>query len=220
MPSPVVSIASGGHRERVLAKRDALVVEHIALVPPIARRIHAKLPASFDLDDLIATGNFALVRAATRYRPREHAGTPFSAYARRCIEGAIKDTFRANKFAEQTRTGLLPNDGDGPIEGDGRTSSDGDERGVFRGNVTEFPSPDRFPAIEARIDQARRFAALRNVVTECLPPLQAAIFDEYYTPSMPELSEVATALGITRGQAEKAHASAIRTLRERMKRAA
>jgi RNA polymerase sigma factor (sigma-70 family) len=190
----VVSISSGDHRQRVLARRDALVVEHIALVPPIARRIHATLPPSFDLDDLIGAGNFALVRAATRYRPQEHGGTPFEAYARRAIEGAIKDTFRRNKFDEQTRPGL--------------------------NNVIEMPTPKRIPAIEARIDLARRFASLRAHVTACLTPVQAAVVDEYYSPGMPDLPAVARALGITRVQAEKAHASAIRTLRERMKDAA
>jgi RNA polymerase sigma factor (sigma-70 family) len=194
MLTPSVVSISQDHRTRVLARRDALVVEHIALVPPIARRIHATLPPSFDLDDLTAAGNFALVRAATRYRPQEHGGTPFEAYARRAIEGAIKDTFRRNKFAEQTRE---------PLD-----------------NVIEFPAPKRIPAIDARIDLARRFASLRAHVTVCLPPLQVAVIDEYYSPSMPDLAEVGKRLNVTRRQAEKAHATAIRTLRERMKTAA
>jgi RNA polymerase sigma factor (sigma-70 family) len=195
MPSPCVSIASGKHRAHVLARRDALVTEHIGLVPPIAGRIHLTLPPSFDLDELTAVGNFALVRAATRYRPEEHGGAPFSAYARAAIEGAIQDTFRRNKFAEQTREGIGGN-----------------------GNVIEFPAPA--PDLPERIDLARRFASLRSVITACLTPLQAAVVDEYYSPAMPELAHVALWLGVTRRQAEKAHASAIRTLRERMKSAA
>jgi RNA polymerase sigma factor (sigma-70 family) len=194
--SKVVSIAFGGHGERILALRDALVVAHTALVPPIARRIHATLPPSFDLDEMIAVGNLALVKAALGYRPEDHGGTPFSAFARAAITGAIKDTFRRNKFAEQTRPALS--------------------------NVLEFPSHPiaRVPAIEARIDLARRFASLRNHVTACLPPREVAIINEYYSPSMPDLAEVGRRLGITRGAAEKGHATAIRTLRERMKAAA
>jgi RNA polymerase sigma factor (sigma-70 family) len=192
----LVCIASGTHRQRVLAHRDSLVTEHIGLVQPIARRIHATLPPSFDLEDLIATGNFALVRAATSYRPKEHGGTPFSAYARAAIYGAIKDTFRRNKYAEQTRPSI--------------------------DNVLEFPHHHvvDIPPPEARIDLARRFASLRGHITVCLSPLQAAVVDHYYSPAMPELSEVGVMLGITRSAAEKAHASAIRTLRERLKEAA
>jgi RNA polymerase sigma factor (sigma-70 family) len=194
MRPSVVSISLAGHRERVLAKRDALVVAHILLVPPIARRIHAKLPPCFDLDDLVAVGNLALVRAAMGFDPGSHGGTPFSSYARAAVAGAIKDTFRVNKFAEQTRPGLE--------------------------NVIEFPAHPAIPAIEERIDLARRFASLRNLVTACLPPLQVAIFDEYYSPAMPEMAEVGRALGVTLGQVRRGHASAITTLRERLKDAA
>lgn len=187
-----VCIDSGGHQKRVFARRDALAVEHISLVPPIARRIHATLPPSFDLEELIAVGNFALVRAATRYRPRQHDGTPFKAFAKASIEGAIHDTFRRNKLQEQTRPGL--------------------------DDLAKIPIA--IPKFEERIDLARRFASLRNQITVCLSPIQAAIFDEYYSPSMPELSEVARALGITRGQAERGHACGMKVLRERMKTAA
>ena len=191
-----VSIASGGHRERVLARRDALVVEHLALVPPIARRIHATLPPSFDLDEMIGVGNFALVRAATRYQPRAHNNTPFTAYARAAIRGAIKDTFRRNKFAEQTRPSV--------------------------DNLLEFPvhTQRAVPEIDARIVLAERFAMLRVYVTCHLTALQAAVVNEYYSPALPDLKTVAANIGITRRQAEKAHASAVRTLKEMLKLAA
>lgn len=195
MNTAPVSISTGTHRARVLAVRDAIVVENLHLVPPIARRIKRKLPPSYDLAELIAVGNFALVRAATRYRPSEHGGAPFEAYARAAIEGAIKDTFRDNNFAKQTMA-ELPD------------------------NVIEFPAPNRIPALEERIDLARRFAALRNLVTACLPPLQVAVVDEYYSPSMPNLAEVARRIGIPKSRAEKEHAAALRTLREKLKEAA
>ncbi len=188
MQSPVICISSGSHRSRVLAHRDELVVENLHLVAPIARRVHATLPPSFDLDDLEAAGNLALLRAATRYRPAVHGGTPFSAYARACIEGAMKDTFRANKFAEQTRA---------PLD-----------------NVLEFPCTR--PHIDESIDLARRFAALRDHVTSCLSPLQVRVIDEYYSPRLPDLATVAVVLGIKRKSAENAHAAAIRTLRARL----
>lgn len=185
----VVSISQGDHRARVLAKRDALVVAHVQLVPPIARRIHARLPASFDLDEMVGVGNLALVKAAMGYDP---SVAPFAPYARRCISGAIKDTFRRNKFAEQTRPALL-----------------------------EFPETARVnPALEDRIDLARRFASLRAHVTSCLPPLQVAIFDAYYSPALPEMAEVGRVLGVTLGRVRREHGKAIATLREKMKDAA
>ena len=160
------------------------------LVAPIARRIHAKLPPSFDLDELIAVGNFALVRAATQFRPLLHKGTPFSAYARSAIDGAISDTFRRNKFAETTRPGL--------------------------GDVLETAPGWRAPPMNAHIDLARRFASLLALCSLCLSPLQVAVFQEYYSTDLPELATVGLILGITTGQAERAHASGIRILRDRL----
>jgi RNA polymerase sigma factor (sigma-70 family) len=102
-PPAVVSIDSGGHRARFLAKRDALVEAHMHLVPPIANHIFRRLPPSFDLDDLLATGYLALIHTATRYRPREHGGAPFSAFARPRIRGAILNSFRRANWEENTR---------------------------------------------------------------------------------------------------------------------
>ena len=214
MPRTVtVCITTGNHRARVLARRDALVVEHLHLVAPIAGTIRRTLPPCFDLDEMIAVGQFALVRAATRYRPAEHDGTPFDAYARAAIAGAIKDTFRRKKWQELTacgldETGAERRDSEG--DGDRRTPSPRENA------VLEFPAP----AIEARIDLARRFASLRNLITTCLTSREAAVVDLYYSPAMPDLPAVARELGITRAMAEKAHASAIRTLRARFDEAA
>src|ERR1700685_3975768 len=87
--APVFSIDAGGHRERVLAARDKLVVENMALVPPIALRLKLTLRPAFEMADLIAEGNVGLIRAATRYRPQKYGGAPFSAFARPRIRGAM-----------------------------------------------------------------------------------------------------------------------------------
>lgn len=195
MPTSPVCISSGDHRARVVARRDALVVEHLGLVAPIARRIHEKLPPSFDYDDLVAAGNLALVKAAMGYRPEQHGGAPFSAYARKSIEGAMNDTFRANKFAEQTRPSI-------------------NEPEPRRGNVIEFPC--RRPHIDESIELSQRFELLRGHITACLSPLQVRVIDEYYSPAMPNLATVAITLGIKRREAENAHASAIRILQTRL----
>ncbi len=69
----------------------------------IATRISASLPSSFELDDLIGSGHLGLVKAAARYRPSAHGGTPFSAYARPVIHGAIIDSVRRRAYVEATR---------------------------------------------------------------------------------------------------------------------
>jgi|SRR5581483_60196 len=187
--SNVVSISSGNHRAKVVAKRDALVTAHLHLVAPIARRIHRKLPPSFDLDDLIAAGNLALMGLATRYN--EKRGVPFEAYARAGITGAINDSFRRNKFNENTRP---------PI-----------------GKVIEFPGPGGGdPSFIERLNTIQRFESLRSHITACLSPIEAKVIDLYYSPAAPDIPTVAQALCVTRNVAYKAHTSAIRKLRARL----
>jgi RNA polymerase sigma factor (sigma-70 family) len=106
----IVSIDSGGHRQRVLARRDALVEAHLWLVPPIAARIKHQLPPCFDLADLEASGYLGLIHVATRYRPCVHGHAPFAAYARPRIRGAILDSIRRRNYAEATRPPLPARD--------------------------------------------------------------------------------------------------------------
>ena len=47
-----------------------------------------------DQEDLVADGNLALVKAASRYDPS--LGVPFTAFATQCVRGAITDTVRAS----------------------------------------------------------------------------------------------------------------------------
>lgn len=105
MPN-VICIESGQHRSRVLTNRNALVEQHLKLVPPIAGRIHDGLPPSFDLDDLISEGTVGLIQAATRYRPNANNRTPFSAFARKRIRGAIMDSVRRRRYTDNTHRAI------------------------------------------------------------------------------------------------------------------
>lgn len=105
MPT-VICIETGQHRTRVLQVRNTLVEKHMYLVPDIAGRIRKGLPPSFDLEDLISEGHIGLIQAAARYRPKAHNRTPFSAYARRRIRGAIMDSVRRRRYADNTHLPL------------------------------------------------------------------------------------------------------------------
>lgn len=89
-----------------IAARDTLVKNHLKLVPPIAQRVKKSLPPSFELDDLISEGNIGLIRAAMRYDPGRHDGTPFSAFARPRIHGAMVDSVRRKAWLENTANPL------------------------------------------------------------------------------------------------------------------
>jgi RNA polymerase sigma factor (sigma-70 family) len=184
----IVLIDSGGHRERVLADRDALVVEHLWLVPPIAQRIKATVPPSFELADLIGEGNFGLIRAATRYRPEAHGGTPFPVFARPRIHGAILDSIRRKKWEENTRAPL-------PAE------------------ATKVASIDC--NLDALIDVARLGKRLVEAIAR-LPRSQRDVIRLYYAETMPSMAVIGAALGLSEYRVAREKAAAIAELRRRL----
>lgn len=201
---PPVSIDFGGHRERFLAARDRLVEEHLNLVRPIAESIFRRIPPSFDLDDLIAAGNLELLHLATRYRPREHGGAPFSAFARPRIRGAIFDSIRRRKWDEATRPSI-----DGVPE----------------------PSIDLSIEINTAIDERRLREKLADAV-ERLPACQRQVIEAYYAEKLPPARDrssgqyianrrvtatVGAALNLPEWRVEREHADAIAELRRRLK---
>lgn len=86
------------------ARRDAMIVENMDIVPPIARHVHKGLPPSFELDDLVQAGNMGLIDAADRYD--ESQGVPFPAYARRRVYGEIVDSVRRRKYQDATHDSI------------------------------------------------------------------------------------------------------------------
>ncbi len=107
--SKVVCISSGvrktpGARRRTPARRNALIEEHIHLVPPIAWNVIRVLKPSFEVEDLISAGSMGLMEAAEQYRPS--SGTPFAIYARMRIRGAMIDSVRRGEYIENTRPPL------------------------------------------------------------------------------------------------------------------
>jgi RNA polymerase sigma factor FliA len=78
--------------ERSAEERETLILEHLPQVNWIAARIHEKLPASVELDDLISAGIVGLLAAVDNYDPNRNA--TLKTYAEYKIRGAILDSIR------------------------------------------------------------------------------------------------------------------------------
>jgi RNA polymerase sigma factor (sigma-70 family) len=85
-------------------KRNELVAEHMAMVPPIARQIATKLPFCFEVDDLIQAGYVGLMDAATKFDRKR--GIPFAAYARLRIRGEMFSSIRRHEWDNATMGAL------------------------------------------------------------------------------------------------------------------
>jgi RNA polymerase sigma factor for flagellar operon FliA len=78
----------------------ALVIEHLDLVPRLARKLRLS-PNSSVWDDAIQAGRVGLIEAAGRYNPA--LGTPFREYAVWFVLGALKDALCAEPLISPIR---------------------------------------------------------------------------------------------------------------------
>lgn len=80
----------------------ALIVEHLDLVPRLARKLRLS-PNSSVWDDAIQAGRIGLIEAAARFA---EGGAPFREYARKFVLGAIKDALSADTVVRPSRHAL------------------------------------------------------------------------------------------------------------------
>lgn len=80
--------------------RDRLALIYLPLVNFVASRLHAKMPAHVDKDDLVGDGLFGLIEAIDRFDPAQ--GVKFETFAQRRIEGAMLDAIRAQDWAPRS----------------------------------------------------------------------------------------------------------------------
>jgi RNA polymerase sigma factor for flagellar operon FliA len=121
------------------------------MVPPIARRLAAKLPSSFELDDLVSAGYLGLIAAADHYQPRAHAGTPFAAFARKRVLGSMLDSIRRGPWTDA----------------------------VTRVALEAAPELAVSLELEAAIDRSRRAAAVQSAV-DTLKPRHRTVIRRHY----------------------------------------
>lgn len=182
----VLSISSGDHRAAVLARRDALVETHLDLARSIARSVAASLPRTFELEDLTATGFVGLLKAATNYNPRLHGNTPFTAYARPVIRGAILDSVRRGKYIENTRA-----------------------------SISDIGEPlDRAPDREGDMDRARLASSVARAV-DGLGDRHRNVVEWHYHHEE-RLPVVGERLSVGKSRASQLHCEAIRELRTQL----
>jgi RNA polymerase sigma factor (sigma-70 family) len=180
--------------------RNLLVETHLKLVPPIARGVHRSLPPSFELDDLIGEGNVGLMHAAARYEPKAHGGTPFSAYAKQRIHGAIVDSVRRKAWLENTANPLE----DAPEQAHHRQMPF-----LVRGSHATEPRQKQ-GGWKPRFDWQRLPLDLVGAIRR-LPQRQQAILAAIYGEGA-SVADVRALFGLTATQVNGQRAAALRTL--------
>jgi RNA polymerase sigma factor for flagellar operon FliA len=94
--SPADRLWTAFFRHRSIENRNRLIEFYLPLVRYNAQRIHARFPASVEIDDLISAGIFGLMDAIDSFdRARK---VKFETYSQRRISGSILDWLRAQDW--------------------------------------------------------------------------------------------------------------------------
>jgi RNA polymerase sigma factor (sigma-70 family) len=72
--------------------RETTIIQYLAHVHALARRLQARVPRCVTLDDLVSAGAIGLMQAVDRFQPAR--GLQFGTYARHRIWGAMLDFLR------------------------------------------------------------------------------------------------------------------------------
>lgn len=80
-----------------MSSREQLIMDGMAQVKLIAKRIHQKLPDNVNIEDLVSAGTVGLIMAIDRYDASQ--GVQLKTYAEYKIRGAIIDSLRSADWA-------------------------------------------------------------------------------------------------------------------------
>lgn len=224
------------------AARERLMMEHLASVRFIARKLHRTLPAHVELDDLVSAGMVGLLESCDRFDPRRHV--QFKSYAQFRIRGAILDWLRsldwgprelrrkARGIAEATRA-LTQQLGRAPGDHEIAAALDmelvefqqlvGELKSLELGSLNAEHTRDEddeeleFVATSPDEDPLHLFLASESRqrlidAIEELPEKERLVLTLYYYEEL-TMREIGATLGVVESRVSQIHSSAVRRLR-------
>jgi len=228
-----------------VAKND-LLAEHAPLVKRLAHQMHAKLPPSVEVDDLIQAGMMGLLDAVGRYE--ETHGAQFETYAVQRIRGAMLDELRSSDWlprsirqnmrkieaaihALQQRLGRPPQEAE--IAGELKISLAEYQEMLTDGSGHQLIYYEDFHETEGQENFLDRYCvdeagdplralvngAFRHAVVDAidsLPEREKILMALYYEQEM-NLKEIGAVLGVSESRVCQLHSQAIARLRTKLK---
>lgn len=207
------------------------------LVTIVARTLCRRLGGSADFDELVSAGNEGLLEAARRFDPE--SGTPFRAYARFRVEGAMLDNARRNSaFPRRTRSQLAaekaallaresaltarPRSVDAASVNPTERSVVNDLAAVLTAAALAFEHaegahPESSDSPEQALARMELRKAVQSAVDELGPHETELIRRHYFGDE--NLEDVAADLGMSRASASRLHAKALSRLAKLLRNA-
>ena len=218
-----------------------LIKDNITLVKKIAWHLHGRVSSIIDIEDLIQIGMLGLISAAQNYAPQKDAS--FSSYANIRIKGEILDylrknsnlcraTIRMKKISEKASLMLRHKLGREPLNNEiaseiGISSekyyewTNAFEANIIRSLDDSYDEYSQwFVTKEMNPEENINHTELRNGLKEVLGKLEgneALVIQLYFVEEL-NVYEVAEVMNISTGRVSQIKTSAIKRIREELKK--
>ncbi|MDM4772924.1 sigma-70 family RNA polymerase sigma factor [Solimonas sp. SE-A11] len=208
--------------------REDLVLRHLWLAKAVAARVlqERSFTADLDLRDLVQLATVGLIESVDRYDPS--MGVPFSAYARKRVQGAVLNGLEQSSEYRAQNSWLHRMGKERAESITSANSSEGDSLlrlaevtvGLAIGFMLEdsgmyVSSPDRIDTPYDVNELAVLQGQLRLVVTE-LPESQRKVVELHYFKEL-SFSEIGAVLRLTKARISQIHGKALLEIRRRLK---
>ena len=219
----------------------SLIKDNITLVKKIAWHLHGRVSSIIDIEDLIQIGMLGLISAAQNYTPQKEAS--FSSYANIRVKGEILDylrknsnlcraTIRMKKTAEKASLTLRHKLGREPLNNEvaseiGISSekyyewTNAFEANVIRSLDDSYDEYSQwFVTKELNPEENINHTELRNGLKEALAELEgkeALIIQLYFVEEL-NVYEIAEVMNVSTGRVSQIKTSAIKRIRENLKK--
>src|ERR1022692_1324228 len=241
--APPVSYPPCGVQFPVLnGEQERVLLDNLAIVRFLARRIHERLPQHVDIEDMISAGVVGLMDAFSKFDPAKKV--QFRSYAQFRIRGAILDSLRTldwsprelrrkGRAVEEAVRALTARMGHAPGEAEVAEEMGvgldeyqqllGDLKGLEIGTLhmerSEDSGEEELAYVPGRPDEDPLFRCLRGELEERLgeaiahlPERERLVMTLYYFEEM-TMREIGLALGVVESRISQVHASAVMRLR-------
>jgi RNA polymerase sigma factor FliA len=224
-------------------KRDKLIVDFLPTVKIIAKKVYQRLPANYELDDLISCGVIGLMDAIEKYDPAQEV--KFQTYAEYRVKGRILDELRASDWASRATREKIKSfeKAEGKLNFKlGRQATDGEVCKAFKINYDEYykllervrpvqllslnPETAKNSLIQnALIDKRENtnpgeIISLKNLKiklkerVDLLPDKEGKVIHLYYYEDK-TMKEISQILEVTESRISQLHQSSVGRLRKR-----
>jgi len=219
------------YEENIRSYQDSLALEYLPAVKNLAYKMKSRLPASVDIDDLIAIATEELIKVSRRYDPKQNDN--FWGYAKQRVQGGMLDYLRSldivsrgdrkiikdiekesieyyNKYQEEPSDEYLSEKLNIPLKKIKKAKLAGEIYNVM-------PIEEQlnfFENIEKKVEEEELIDVIKKELSNMTKREQLVIQLYYFEElSLKEISEI---LGITESRISQIHKNVIKKIRERL----